>query len=91
MILKNPIQGQPLNNSKAGQFISSLIQKKEIGVFKKVIQNNLLDLELYEYALDIFRTRMRAIGKELDTDMLNYIQTLNITMHRARSTPDRAK
>ena len=91
LILKNPIHGQPLNNSKAGQFISSLIQKKEIGVFKKVIQNNLLDLELYEYALDIFRTQMRAIGKELDTDMLNYIQTLNITMHRARSTPDRAK
>ena len=91
LILKNPIHGQPLNNSKAGQFISSLMQEKEISIFKKVIQNNLLDLELYKYALDIFRTWMRTIGKELDTDTLNYIQKLNITMHRARSTPDRAK
>ena len=82
LILKSPIQGQSLNSSKAGQFVSSLIQEKKITIFKKVVKNNLLDLELYEYALDIFRNRMRAIGKELDTDTLNYIQTLNDAMHR---------
>ena len=83
LILKNPIHGQPLNDSKAGQFVSSLMKEKEINIFKKVVQNNLLDFELYEYALDIFRTRIRAIGKELDIDTLNYIQTLNTAMHRA--------
>ena len=82
LVLKNPVKGQSLNSSKAGQFISSLMQEKEINIFKKVVQNNLLDLELYQYALDIFRTRMRTIGKELDTDTLNYIQTLNDAMHR---------
>ena len=55
---------------------------EDIDVFKKVVQNNLLDLELYEYAFEIFRTRMRAIGKELDTDTLNYVQTLNDAVHR---------
>ena len=82
LTLKNPIQGQSLNSSKAGHFISSLMQDKEINIFKEVVQNNLLDLELYEYALDIFRTQMRAIGKELDSNTLNYIQTLNEAMHR---------
>ena len=82
LVLKNPIQAQSLNSSKAGQFIRSLMQEKEINIFKKVVQNNLLDLELYEYALDIFRIRMRTMGIELDTDTLNYIQTLNDAMHR---------
>ena len=82
VVFGNPVHKQSLNSSHAGQFISSLMLEEEVDVFKKVVQNNLLDLELYEYALDIFRIRMRAIGKELDTDTLNYIQTLNDTMHR---------
>ena len=78
----NPVQKLSFNSSYAGHFISSLMVDEEIDVFKKVVQNNLLDLELYEYAFEIFRTRMRAIGKELDTDILNYIQTLNDAVHR---------
>ena len=85
LILKNPIQGQPSNASKASQYVSALMHDKDIIIYNKVVQNNLLDLELYEYALDIFGTRMRAIGKELDTDTLNYIQTLNTAMHRVQS------
>ena len=81
VVLRSPIQVQPLNNSRAGQFINSLMQEKEINIFKKIVKNNLLDLELYEYALDIFRIRMRTIRKEVDTDTLNYIQTLNDVMH----------
>jgi hypothetical protein len=84
LILRNPIQGQPLNVSKATQLVSTLMHDEEINIYNKVVQNNLLDLELYEYALDIFGTRMRAIGKELDTDTLNYIQTLNTAMHRVQ-------
>ena len=82
MVFRNPIHEQSLNSSHAGQFISSLMLEEEVNVFKKIVQNNLIDLELYKYALDIFRTRMRTIGKELDTDTLNYIQTLNDAMHR---------
>ena len=82
LILRNPIQGQSPNISKAGQFISFLVHDKDLNIYKKVVQNNLLDLELYKYALDIFRIRMRAIGKELDTDTLNYIQILNDPMRR---------
>ena len=85
LILKTPIQRQPLNVSKASQYVSALMDDNEINIYTKVVQNNLLDLELYKYALDIFRTRMRAIGKELDTDTLNYIQTLNTAMHRVQS------
>ena len=81
-ILRNPIHEQSLNDSKAGQFVSSLTHGQEVNMYKKVAQNNLLDLELYEYALDIFRTRMRAIGKELDTNTLKYIQTLTNAMHK---------
>ena len=85
LILKNPIQRQPLNTSKASQYVSTLMHDKDIIIYNKVVQNNLLDLVLYKYALDIFGTRIRAIGKELNTDTLNYIQTLNTAMHRVRS------
>ena len=78
----NPVQKLSFNSSYAGHFINSLMVDEEIDVFKKVVQNNVLDLELYEYAFEIFRTRMRAIGKELDTDTLNYVQTLNDAVHR---------
>ena len=85
VVFGNPIHEQSLNSSYAGKFISSLMlpaSEEEIDVLKKVVQNNLLDLELYKYALDIFKIRMRAIGKELDTNKLNYIQTLNDAMYR---------
>ena len=81
VVFGNPVHKQSLNSSHAGQFISSLMLEEEVDVFKKVVQNNIWSYN-YEYALDIFRIRMRAIGKELDTDTLNYIQTLNDTMHR---------
>ena len=50
---------------------------KEVNTFKKVFQSNLLDLELY--ALDIFRTRMRAISME-GTGYSHTLQTLNVAM-----------
>ena len=81
MVLKNPIQTQPFNVSRAGQLIGS-ITFEDNSTYKKVVRNNLLDLELYEYALELFRTRLRKIGQELDADTLNYIQTLSDTMHQ---------
>ena len=60
MVFRNPIYEQSLNSSHAGQFINSLMLEEEVNVFKKVVQNNLLDLEQYKYALDIFRIRMKT-------------------------------
>ena len=82
IVLRHPIQEQSPNVSNTGHFVSSITQEKEINIYKMVVQNNLLDLELYEYALEIFSSRMRTIGKELNTNTLNYIETLNELMHK---------
>jgi hypothetical protein len=84
VVFGNPVQKQSFNSSYACHSISSLMRDEEVDIFKKVVQNNLLDLELYKYALDIFGTRMRAMGKELDTDTLNYIQALNDAIYKIR-------
>ena len=60
VVFRNPIYKQSLNSSHAGQFMNSLMLEEEVNVFKKVVQNNLLDLEQYKYALDIFRIRMKT-------------------------------
>ena len=81
VVLRSPVQQLSLNISKAGQFIESLMLDKN--VFKQVINNNHLDLELYKYALEIFQSRMRTIGRQLDPDTLKFIQTLNdITLNQ---------
>ena len=85
VVLRHPIENQSLNHSYAGLFFSSLTLEENSDIYKKVIQNNLLDLELYEYALDLFTSRMRIMGKELDINTLTYIQMLNDAMHKYES------
>lgn len=79
VVLRNPIQNLSPVESKAGQFLESL--KADKYLCKQVIDNNRLDMELYEYALDIFNSRMRTIGRQLDPHTLNYIHSLNDIMH----------
>ena len=85
VVLRHPTENQSLNRSYAGLFFSSLTLEENTDIYKKVIQNNLLDLELYEYALDLFTSRMRIMGKELDINTLTYIQMLNDAMHKYES------
>ena len=79
VLLRDPIDDLSPTQSQAGKFLKSLKVDKEM--YKKIIDNNRLDLELYKYALDIFKSRMRTIaGRQLDPNTLNYIHTLNDMM-----------
>ena len=41
-------------------------------LYESIVANNKLDLELYWFAVEEFEKRMRAIGKEIDTDTLHH-------------------
>ena len=64
----------PFNSSVANLLLQELSVHPSL--YRRVIANNKLDLELYWFALEEFEKRMSAIGKELDTDTLNSLRTL---------------
>ena len=79
VMLQNPVRNVSLNTSYVGKFIKSFnLAEKEI--YNLVVDNNHLDLELYNYALEIFKTRMKSIGRELDTSTLHHVLTMNKAM-----------
>ena len=78
MIFGKPIKGRTLE-SRAGEFFKSLEINEHLR--KLIIANNQLDFELYGFALEIFKERMKSIGKKLNSDTLQYIDKLNIIFH----------
>ena len=79
VVLRNPLKAMVPMNSRGGQFLQSLSLDKKI--LTLIVENNRLDLELYEYAIEIFKKRIRTIGRKLDTETLNYIDKLNLDMN----------
>lgn len=64
----------PLNSSLATLLLQTLPDHRSL--YSQAINNNRLDLELYWFALKVFRNRMKSIGKDLDKDTVHSLRTL---------------
>ena len=69
----NPPKKIEFNDTHAGKVVHSVVQDSEL--YKRVVQRNCLDLELYKFALGLFEQRLNAIGKPLNRTTLDYIRT----------------
>ena len=74
----------PFNSSVVNLLLLELSVHSSL--YERVIANNKLDLELYWFAVEEFEKRMRAIGKELDTDTLNSLRTSLPQSHTCNHT-----
>ena len=80
VVLRNPLKAMLPIKTRGGQFLESLPLDMYKQILTLIVENNRLDLELYEYAIEIFKKRMRIIGRKLDTETLKYIEKLNLDM-----------
>ena len=79
-MLRNPLKAMVPMKTRGGQFLKSLPLAIYKNILTLIVENNRLDIELYEYAIEIFKKRMRIIGRKLDTETLKYIEKLNLDM-----------
>ena len=70
----------PFNSSVANLLLQELTVHPVL--YEKLIANNKLDLELYWFAVEEFKKRMRTIGKELDSGTLHDLRTLLPQSHK---------
>ena len=64
----------PFNSSMTDLLLQALPEHQLL--YEKVIANNRLDIELYWFAMEEFKKRMKAVGKELDRNTLHNLRTL---------------
>ena len=65
---KEPFMSKLSGNEKSGDLVSYIFRKKEL--YNKIVELNHLDMELYDYALDLFASRLADLGIRLNKKKL---------------------
>ena len=70
------MEQKPIQDLNSAPVLPSLWNKQDI--YKQIVQSNALDMELYDYALQLFTTRLKAIGVTIDSSKVDKeIEKLN--------------
>lgn len=64
----DPFMTKGSGKEKSGDLVAYIFSRKEL--YDKIVEVNHLDMELYEYALDLFASRLQEIGIKLNRDKL---------------------
>ena len=65
---RDPFMTKQSEDEKSGDLVAYIFRKKEL--YDKIVELNHLDMELYQYAIDLFASRLANLGIKLNRNKL---------------------